>query len=176
MYNLFGIPMMIISIVSLCGILFFYKKLSINAKQIFDSFIFKIKVCKALIITSLSIVKTKILNKNDILLKLNNTGLSATLVFNRLGKSYKLFLPYNKNKFNYMKNNRYYMVKNEIIEEFNHPSGIPLLISPSDMGVDKILVINENNSKKYEYTNNMIPNYFSEVEAPIAKRKPSFVH
>ena len=94
----------------------------------------------------------------------NDCDLSASIIYQRLGSRYVLFVPYNRSHVAPMS-----QFKAELIRPGKDPlnitqqPGVPYLVSSSDLGGSAIKITNEDTGLSLEYHGSTIPLYGEEV-------------
>jgi hypothetical protein len=89
----------------------------------------------------------------------------AIVTYERLGHSYKLSVPYNRDKVVSMSQFRaiLYDDASEEIEDITQEPGIPYQISARQLGGHTIHLINNENGQSYDYIEDTIPSYGDEI-------------
>ena len=89
----------------------------------------------------------------------NDSDMSANIIYNHLAKDYIINVPYNKKKILSMLS--LYVVLNKNGEEINitQQPGIPYLLTGEQLGGDNIIITNMDSGKIYNYGNDKPPLY-----------------
>lgn len=100
---------------------------------------------------------------NPVSFVVNKTGMSATLVYEMLGRKYMLTIPYSRREIANMA-----QLKVELVTlsgskvDITQQPGIPYMVNAANLGGTEIIATNEEEGKMYKYVNE-IPYYCREV-------------
>ena len=86
---------------------------------------------------------------------------SAVIVYKHGGKEHKVCVPYDRSKSRAMLRKQVFLIRDEGEQdriEITHKPGVPYLLSASEMGGIKIIVIKDNQVVK-EYESNEVPKF-----------------
>ena len=76
-----------------------------------------------------------------------DTNRSACITFEHLGRNLILFAPYEVRSKVKMSQHRIFIVKQGFETEYIHPAGVPFLVTPNQLGAEKVIVRHKNTNQ-----------------------------
>jgi hypothetical protein len=112
-----------------------------------------------------AVISTKFTaNDGKISFTVNDTDTSVSVFYERLGKRYPVFIPFNRSFVASMVE-----FKADLMRDHHEPlditqqPGLPYLVSAHSLGGHSIRITNNSSGKMFEYKGNTIPGYAAEV-------------
>jgi len=94
----------------------------------------------------------------------NDSDLSASIIYERMGSQYILMVPYSRKYIASMTQFRVELLRyNKEPLNITQQPGIPYIVSSEDLGGSAIKITNEDTGYSYEYTGTKLPMYGEEV-------------
>ena len=100
------------------------------------------------------------LDRSDVSFKPFGRSKSAMVVFDHAGKQQKIYVPYDRKKTVSMLRKKVFLIKTGESTEITHKPGVPYLLSPKQMGGNKITIMKDGKIVK-TYGEDEIPGFLT---------------